>query len=192
MRADRLWPWKPGRSCATAGVHLNDPVGTGAKIQGKLNVTFPDNAQAADDLQRNAAKLMVLFVSQRLAGSDDDTLSGMNSKRIDVLHVAHGNTVVVLIAHDFVFELFPTRQVFLNQNLCRMGEGFADKEQQLRFIATSTGTRDRQGKKPVRTMTGKPSSRATARPRSRSWPIVHGVWRRQVGASARRTGGDLP
>ncbi|MCK7481323.1 MAG: hypothetical protein M0C28_32155 [Candidatus Moduliflexus flocculans] len=43
--------------------------------------------------------------------------------RVEVFHVADGDAVVVLVADDFVFDLFPAVEVFLDQDLGGGGEG---------------------------------------------------------------------
>ena len=65
---------------------------------------------------------MVLDVSQRLAGRDDDGFAGMNAQRVHILHVADGNAVIVAIAHHLVLNLFVVMQIALDQDLRSKGE----------------------------------------------------------------------
>ena len=42
-------------------------------------------------------------------GRDDDGVAGVDAHRVEVLHVADGDAVVVGVAHHFVLDLFPAR-----------------------------------------------------------------------------------
>jgi hypothetical protein len=51
---------------------------------------------------------MVFTVSKRLRGCYNDTLTGMDTKRIKVLHVADSDTVIISVTYNFIFHFFPS------------------------------------------------------------------------------------
>ena len=60
---------------------------------------------------------MILFIIERLTGSNHDALSGMDAQRIEILHIADSDAIVVAISNDLVFDFLPTFQVLFDQNL---------------------------------------------------------------------------
>ena len=73
----------------------------------------------ADDLDGQRTQLMVLAVGKRLGRCYDDRLSRMDAERVEVLHVADRDTVVVTVAYNLIFNLFPTLQALLDKHLWR-------------------------------------------------------------------------
>ena len=78
----------------------------------------------ADNLDSQSTQFVVLSIAQCLTRCHNDTLTCMDAKRVEVLHVADGDTVVVAVAHHFIFYLFPSLERLLYQYLWREGEGF--------------------------------------------------------------------
>ena len=76
----------------------------------------------ADDSDGDVAELLKLRVGQGLRGSNDNTLTGMDTERVEVLHIADRDTVVILITHHFVLDLFPPLETLLHQYLWGKGE----------------------------------------------------------------------
>ena len=106
------------RAARNAGIHLNDDHAPGPRLDGELNIAAAGlDADLADAANRRVAHSLVFFVSQRLGGCDGDAVAGVNAHRIKVLDRANDHDVVVAIAHDFQFELFPAFDVFFHQNL---------------------------------------------------------------------------
>ena len=66
---------------------------------------------------------MVLFICERLAGCHNYRVSGVYSDRVEVFHVAHGNSGVVGVAHYLVLYLLVALYALLNQHLMNRGEG---------------------------------------------------------------------
>ena len=62
---------------------------------------------------------MILSIAQGLGWSDDDTLTGMDSQWVEVLHVTNGDTVVVTVTNDLILNLLPALQALLYQYLWR-------------------------------------------------------------------------
>ena len=102
---------------AQPGVHLDDAVILGIGVEGVLHVALADDAHVADDADAQGAELVVLGVGQRLRGGDDDALARVDAQRVEVLHVAHRDAVVVTVAHHLVFYLLPPLQALLHQHL---------------------------------------------------------------------------
>ena len=58
----------------------------------------------------------------------------MNTKRVEVFHVAYGDAVVVFVANDFVFNLLPSFEALLYENLRRERESFFSKFVEFFFV----------------------------------------------------------
>ena len=50
---------------------------------------------------------MVFAVGERLGWSHYYTFAGVNSERIEILHITHGDAIVVTVAYHLVFHFFP-------------------------------------------------------------------------------------
>ena len=110
------------RRPAEPGIHLNDTIILALRVEGILHITLTDNANMANNLDGERTQLMIFTVGERLRGSDDYRLSGMDAKRIEVLHVAHRNAVVIAVAHYLVLDFLPSLQALLHQDLGRERE----------------------------------------------------------------------
>ncbi len=60
---------------------------------------------------------MVFVIRQRLAGRNDNRLTGMDTKRVHILHITYCDTIVGGIAHDLVLDFFIVMQILLDQDL---------------------------------------------------------------------------
>ena len=87
---------------------------------------------------------MILRIAQGLRRSDDDTLAGMDSQWVKVLHVTDGNTVVVAVANHLVLYLLPSLQTLLYQYLWREREGLLCELVQLLLVISETRTESTQ------------------------------------------------
>ena len=67
---------------------------------------------------------MVIAVRESLTRCYDNAFARMDTKRVKVLHVAHGDAIIRLISHHFVFYFLPAAEIFLHQNLRRISQGF--------------------------------------------------------------------
>ena len=76
-------------------------------MERKLNIAFPDNPQVAHDFYGNTPQLMIFVVAQGLAGRDDNALTGVDTHRVEVLHVANRHAIVEAVSNDFVLDFFP-------------------------------------------------------------------------------------
>ena len=94
----------------------------------------------ADNTDRERTEFMIFGVRQRLRGRNNDGLAGMDAQRVEILHVTNGDTVVVPVAHDLIFDLFPSLQGLLYQHLRREREGFLRKGIQLLLVVAEART----------------------------------------------------
>ena len=62
---------------------------------------------------------VIVLVRKCLGRSYNDTLSGMDSERVEVLHVADRYTVVVFVPYYLILNLFPALERFLHKYLRR-------------------------------------------------------------------------
>ena len=69
----------------------------------------------------------------------------MDTKRVEVLHVTDGDTVVVRIAHHFVLNLLPTLQRLFDEDLRRQGQRSRSHVTELFFVVGKTGTETTKG-----------------------------------------------
>ena len=105
------------RRARNSWVNLDDIVVERERIQCKLNVTSSLNLQCTNNLQCAGTEHLSLLVSQSLARSNYDRVAGVNTYRIDILHITDGNRSVVLVAHYLVLNLLVTLDTLLNQHL---------------------------------------------------------------------------
>ena len=68
----------------------------------------------------------------------------MDTQWVEVLHVADRDTVVVTVANHFIFYLFPPFERFFDQNLGRVGKGFAGQYVQFFVVVAETGAQTSQ------------------------------------------------
>ena len=61
-------------------------------MEGILDVTLADNAKMTNNLNGSITKHVILLIRQGLRWGHDNTIAGMNTERIEVLHVTHGDT----------------------------------------------------------------------------------------------------
>ena len=87
-----------------------------------LDIALAHNAQMSDHLNGGPSEHEVFAVGERLRRRDDDRVAGVDAKRVKVLHVAHGDAVVAVVADHLVLELLPPAQVLVNEDLRASGE----------------------------------------------------------------------
>jgi hypothetical protein len=111
------------RGSGETGVDLDDAVLAALGVEGVLDVALSDNAKMSDDPDGSCAEHVVVLVGESLRGSNDDGVTSVNTKRVEVLHVTNGNAVVLAITNNFVLDLLPALHTALNKNLRAGGEG---------------------------------------------------------------------
>jgi hypothetical protein len=77
----------------------------------------------SDDPDGSGAEHVVVLIRESLRRSDDDRVTGVNTKRVEVLHVTDSNAVVLAITDNLVLDLLPALHTALNKNLRAGGEG---------------------------------------------------------------------
>ena len=90
-----------------------------------MNVAFANNPKLPHDANREISQHVVLGIRQRLAWCNDDTLAGVNSHRIEVLHVANRDAIIDTVTDDFVFNFLPPTEVLLDEDLRRVRQSAA-------------------------------------------------------------------
>ena len=100
------------RRTAQPGVHLDHAVVFRVRVEGVLHIAFADDPDVPDDLDRQFSQFMVFRIGKRLRRGHNDAFAGMDAQRVEVLHIADRDAVVVAVAHDLVFDLFPAFQRF--------------------------------------------------------------------------------
>ena len=91
-------------------------------LQGKLAVAATLNAQLGDDIQCGGAQHLVLVIGQGLGGSHDHGIAGVDTDGVQVLHVADGDHIALVVTHDLVLDLFPTGDALFHQDLMDGGK----------------------------------------------------------------------
>ena len=87
-----------------------------------------------DNLDGEGTQLVILAVGERLAWGHHDTFTRMDAERVEVLHVADGDAVVVFIANHLILYFLPTLEALLDEHLRREREGFLGLCQQFLFV----------------------------------------------------------
>ena len=104
------------------GVDLDDRVVKAVGFQSELAVAAALDAQLGDNVQRSGAEHLVLVVGQGLGGSHDHRIAGVDADGVKVLHIADGDDVALVVAHDLVLDLFPARDALFYQDLMDGGK----------------------------------------------------------------------
>lgn len=47
----------------------------------------------------------------------------MNAQWINVFHITNGDTIIELVSHHFIFDLFPALETLVDENLIGHGKG---------------------------------------------------------------------
>src|SRR3989338_4017947 len=86
-------------------------------MQCVLNVAFADNSEVTYRFDGDLAERVVFLVGEGLRRRDDGRFSRMDTHRVQIFHVAYGYAIVCRVAHDLVFDLLPSVQIFFDKNL---------------------------------------------------------------------------
>jgi hypothetical protein len=128
-----------------ASVDLNDTVVESIGLQSVLNIALANDTQVTDDLDGSSTEHVVLLVRQGLTRGNDDTVTGVNSERVEVLHVANSDTVVVSVTDDLVLNLLPALEGLLNKNLGREGQRTRGQVTELLGVGSKARTQTTKG-----------------------------------------------
>ena len=106
---------REGAGTREPGVDFDDARLAAVRVEGELDVALADDPEGVDDAKSAGAEAMVLLVIERLRGSDDDALAGMDPHRVEILEVADGDGIAVAVPHHLVLELSPSLEVLLDE-----------------------------------------------------------------------------
>ena len=81
------------------------------------------NFQSPNELQRGIPEHMVLFIGQGLGRTDHNGIASVDAHGIQILHVADGDSGIIAVAHDLVFNFLKALNALLYKNLMDRGEG---------------------------------------------------------------------
>jgi len=126
-------------------VDFDDPVILGKGVEGILDIAFADDAEMAHGADGNRAQLVVFAAGEGLARGDNDALAGVDAHGIKIFHVADREAVVVLVADDLEFDLFPAEQVLLDQDLAGVAESLLRPLAHLLDAAADAGAEAAEG-----------------------------------------------
>ena len=108
------------RRARDARVHLDDDDAAGLRIDGELDVAAARvDADGADDVDADVAKLLVLAVGEGERGGDRDRVARVHADGVDVLDRADDDRVVGGVAHELELVLLPPEDRLLEQHLGR-------------------------------------------------------------------------
>ena len=110
------------RRTAHSGIHFNDAVFKTLRMKRELNVAAAGNLELCNNVERGSSEHLILFVAQRLRRSHHNTVSRMNSNRIDILHVADRDHIAGAVTHYFILDLFPSRDAAFYQYFSHTGK----------------------------------------------------------------------
>ncbi|RMU21617.1 hypothetical protein ALP35_05604 [Pseudomonas savastanoi pv. glycinea] len=106
------------RGTRYARVHLDHDHTAGVRADAELNVgTTGFNADLAQHCQRGITQDLVFLVGQGLCRSNGDGVAGVHAHRVEVFNRADDDAVVLFVADNFHFVLFPADQRFVDQQL---------------------------------------------------------------------------
>lgn len=90
----------------------------------ELDVTLSYDPEMPDSPERYISELLMISIRECLTRCNHYTLTSMYAHGIDILHITHGDTVIIHITDDFVLELFPSDETLIDDDLMRVGKGF--------------------------------------------------------------------
>ena len=88
---------------------------------GELYVGTADHADVFDDLISLLLQTVHDFLRDGQHRCCTERVTGMNAHRINILDEAYGDHIIIFVAHDFKFKLFPSENGFLDEHLMYQG-----------------------------------------------------------------------
>ena len=122
-----------GRTAYTR-VYLDNTVLEALRMKGVLYVTSTCDTKLCDDVQSGSTEHLIFLVSKCLGRCDYDGVTGMDTNRIDVFHVADCDAVSCTVTHYFVFNFFPSCDAAFYQNFSYTGKSESVLEDLSQFI----------------------------------------------------------
>ena len=133
-----------------AGVHFDDGIFKGVRVQRELTVAAADDVEGGDDVQGRGPEHLVLFVRQGLGGCHDDGVAGVDADRVEVLHGADRDDVAGIVAHRLELDLLPAGDALFDEDLVdgrRFQARVGDELQFVRIVRdTAAGAAEGEGR----------------------------------------------
>ena len=96
-------------------------------------------------LDGDGTQLMVFAIAECLTGGNYNRFTSMYAERIEVLHVADSDAVVVFVAHHLILYLLPSLERLFDKHLWRERECFFCLLEQLLFIIAEARPKSSEG-----------------------------------------------
>ena len=106
-----------GRGTGHTRIDLDDGVLKAVGMQRKLAVAAAFHAQSLNDMDGCCPQHLIFLVGQGQGRCHHDGVSCMDAHRVDVLHGAHGDGVVLAVPDDFELDFLPPCYALLHQDL---------------------------------------------------------------------------
>ena len=107
---------------AHTGIHLNHTIFKAGRMQRKLHIAPSGNLQFVNNLEGGGSKHLILLVAQGLGRRYHDTVPGMHTHRVNILHITYGDAVAHAVPHNLILDFFPARDTALHQHLSYAGQ----------------------------------------------------------------------
>mmetsp|Transcript_26885 Transcript_26885/g.61267 ORF Transcript_26885/g.61267 Transcript_26885/m.61267 type:complete len:685 (+) Transcript_26885:1043-3097(+) len=134
-----------GTAARQPGIDLDDAELLTLRVDCVLDVALPDDAKVPHHLQRALTQAEVLGVGECLRGGDDDGVTRVDAHRVEVLHVADRDAVVVGVTDHLVLKLLPTLQALVDNDLWAVHQGGLHQSPQLRVVVGKAAAQATQG-----------------------------------------------
>ena len=92
---------------AQSGIYLNYSIVLSVRAERILHIAFSNDSYVTHYIDGRLAEEMEFFVGKCLGRSDDDAFSGMDSERVEILHIADCYAIVIFVPDYFIFYFFP-------------------------------------------------------------------------------------
>ncbi|KAH3675308.1 hypothetical protein OGATHE_001648 [Ogataea polymorpha] len=109
-----------------------------------LDVALTNNAQMSDHVDGSGSEHVVVLVRKSLGRSNHDRVSGVDSQRIEILHVTDGDTVVESVTNNLVLNFLPALHRLFHKHLGRGSKGLLTQGHELLFIIGETRSKTSQ------------------------------------------------
>ena len=123
-------------------------------------------------LECGSTQHLILFISQGLGRCYDNTVSGVNADRVDVLHVADGDAVSYAVPHYLVLSISFHPAIHLSTSTSAdtgKTESVREDLDQLFFVVSDTAAASAEGVKPDAVQPDKPILLVKSIPACTSW-----------------------
>ena len=115
-----------------------------------MDVAATLHLEGTDDFQRTVAQHVVFPVRQRLRGTHDDGIAGVNTDGVQIFHVADGDGGVICVADHFVLDLLVALDALFDEDLTNRGKFKPGFQQLLKLRLTvgksTAGSAQREGR----------------------------------------------